>query len=63
MFSKFLRNSLKTSFIYLQAVAARDALSKHMYAKLFEWLVAKVNRALTNNEKEHSFVGVLDIYG
>ncbi|XP_077476300.1 unconventional myosin-Va isoform X5 [Stigmatopora argus] len=47
----------------LQATNARDALSKHIYAKLFNWIVEHVNKALITNMKQHSFIGVLDIYG
>nr|XP_043886357.1 unconventional myosin-Va isoform X2 [Solea senegalensis] len=47
----------------LQATNARDALSKHIYAKLFNWIVEHVNKALITNIKQHSFIGVLDIYG
>ncbi|XP_038606473.1 unconventional myosin-Va isoform X4 [Tachyglossus aculeatus] len=47
----------------LQAVNARDALAKHIYAKLFNWIVDHVNQALHSAMKQHSFIGVLDIYG
>ncbi|XP_064169741.1 unconventional myosin-Va isoform X3 [Anguilla rostrata] len=47
----------------LQAINARDALAKHIYAKLFNWIVDHVNKALHSNQKQHSFIGVLDIYG
>lgn len=47
----------------LQAINARDALAKHIYAKLFNWIVAHVNKALHSMAKQHSFIGVLDIYG
>ncbi|XP_029431749.1 unconventional myosin-Va isoform X2 [Rhinatrema bivittatum] len=47
----------------LQAVNARDALSKHIYANLFGWIVHHVNHALHSTAKQHSFIGVLDIYG
>uniref|UniRef100_A0A8C9WDC7 Unconventional myosin-Va n=1 Tax=Scleropages formosus TaxID=113540 RepID=A0A8C9WDC7_SCLFO len=47
----------------LQAVNARDALAKHIYAKLFSWIVEHVNQALQSSIKQHSFIGVLDIYG
>ncbi|XP_062244386.1 unconventional myosin-Va isoform X2 [Platichthys flesus] len=47
----------------LQATNNRDALSKHIYAKLFNWIVGHVNKALITNFKQHSFIGVLDIYG
>ncbi|XDV53289.1 hypothetical protein PO909_021839 [Leuciscus waleckii] len=47
----------------LEAVNGRDALSKHIYAKLFSWIVSQVNKALSTSSKPHSFIGVLDIYG
>ncbi|XP_012861795.2 unconventional myosin-Va [Echinops telfairi] len=47
----------------LQATNARDALAKHIYAKLFTWIVDHVNQALHSTVKQHSFIGVLDIYG
>uniref|UniRef100_A0A3B4CZX3 Unconventional myosin-Va n=1 Tax=Pygocentrus nattereri TaxID=42514 RepID=A0A3B4CZX3_PYGNA len=47
----------------LQAINARDALAKHIYAKLFNWIVDHVNKALHSTVKQHSFIGVLDIYG
>ncbi|XP_064192516.1 unconventional myosin-Va-like isoform X2 [Anguilla rostrata] len=47
----------------LQAINSRDALAKHIYAKLFNWIVAHVNRALQSAVKQNSFIGVLDIYG
>ncbi|KAA0724617.1 Unconventional myosin-Va [Triplophysa tibetana] len=45
------------------AVNGRDALAKHIYAKLFSWIVSEVNKALSTSSKPHSFIGVLDIYG
>ncbi|XP_023816614.1 unconventional myosin-Vb isoform X2 [Oryzias latipes] len=46
-----------------QAVNARDALAKHIYARLFDWIVEHINKALHTSSKQHSFIGVLDIYG
>ncbi|XP_028318176.1 unconventional myosin-Vb isoform X2 [Gouania willdenowi] len=46
-----------------QALNARDALAKHIYARMFEWIVEHVNKALHTSAKQHSFIGVLDIYG
>ncbi|KAM6902874.1 unconventional myosin-Vb [Xenentodon cancila] len=46
-----------------QALNARDALAKHIYARLFDWIVEHINRALHTSSKQHSFIGVLDIYG
>ncbi|XP_067874083.1 unconventional myosin-Va isoform X5 [Heterodontus francisci] len=46
-----------------QAINARDALAKHIYASVFNWIVHHVNKALRASVKQHSFIGVLDIYG
>ncbi|XP_075824397.1 unconventional myosin-Vb isoform X3 [Microtus pennsylvanicus] len=46
-----------------QVVNARDALAKHIYAQLFSWIVEHINKALHSSLKQHSFIGVLDIYG
>nr|XP_023664120.1 unconventional myosin-Vb isoform X2 [Paramormyrops kingsleyae] len=45
------------------ALNARNALAKHIYANLFDWIVQHVNKALYTISKQHSFIGVLDIYG
>ena len=46
---------------------ARDALSKHIYSKLFSWLVFKVNKTLMcgnkHQDKHIKQIGILDIYG
>uniref|UniRef100_A0A3P8ZID3 Myosin VAa n=1 Tax=Esox lucius TaxID=8010 RepID=A0A3P8ZID3_ESOLU len=47
----------------MQASNARDALAKHIYAKVFSWIVDHVNQSLRASVKQHSFIGVLDIYG
>ena len=44
--------------------ATRDALSKSLYGRMFDWLVKRVNDTLNkagNAGKRH--VGVLDIFG
>ena len=50
-------------FSKVNAINARDALAKHIYAKLFSWIVNHINAALQSASKQHSFIGVLDIYG
>ena len=46
------------------ALFARDALAKAIYAKLFDWIVVQINRSLKRKSgKSHKFIGVLDIYG
>ncbi|XP_055517073.1 unconventional myosin-Vc-like isoform X3 [Leucoraja erinacea] len=47
----------------VQAVNARDALAKHIYSKLFSCIVEHINKALQFSGKQHTFIGVLDIYG
>ncbi|XP_069369831.1 unconventional myosin-Vb isoform X2 [Paralichthys olivaceus] len=46
-----------------QAINARDALAKHIYARMFDWIVEHINMSLYTSSKQHSFIGVLDIYG
>ncbi|KAI4903112.1 hypothetical protein NFI96_015689, partial [Prochilodus magdalenae] len=46
-----------------EAVDGRDALAKCIYARLFTWIVSQINRALQSTSIQHSFIGVLDIYG
>ncbi|XP_056289192.1 unconventional myosin-Vb [Pseudoliparis swirei] len=46
-----------------QAENARGALAKLLYARLFTWIVGHINKALLTSAKQHSFIGVLDIYG
>ncbi|XP_066522959.1 unconventional myosin-Vc [Hoplias malabaricus] len=46
-----------------RAINARDALAKHLYAYLFDCIINRINQALRVPGKQHSFIGVLDIYG
>ncbi|WZY68274.1 hypothetical protein YC2023_000514 [Brassica napus] len=45
------------------AVTSRDALSKTVYARLFDWLVDKINRSVGQDPNSRFKIGVLDIYG
>ncbi|CAN9499418.1 unnamed protein product [Ophioblennius macclurei] len=47
----------------MNALNGRDALAKHIYARLFSWIVNSINVALKTAAKQRSFIGVLDIYG
>ncbi|XP_075431816.1 unconventional myosin-Vc isoform X2 [Ascaphus truei] len=47
----------------LQAENARDALAKKIYSHLFDYVVENINKALKVPGKQHTFIGVLDIYG
>lgn len=49
-----------------EAAAARDAMAKGMYGRLFDWLVNQINMLLMfnrNNNIETLSVGLLDIFG
>lgn len=46
-----------------QAINARDALAKQIYAHLFDCIINRINTALQVPGKQHAFIGVLDIYG
>ncbi|KAI8340325.1 P-loop containing nucleoside triphosphate hydrolase protein [Chlamydoabsidia padenii] len=46
-----------------QATAVRDALSKTIYERLFEWIVTRVNVSLESRGGAEYVIGVLDIYG
>ena len=46
-----------------QAYFARDALSKHIYSRLFDWIVRELNKSLVSSSSKKKFIGVLDIYG
>ncbi len=43
--------------------AARDAAVKHIYGRLFNWLIARINRSLGSEEVAKYTIGVLDIFG
>lgn len=46
-----------------QAQNARDSLSMLLYSQMFEYLVARINKSITQKGKSKAFIGVLDIYG
>jgi hypothetical protein len=48
----------------LQASDARDALSKALYGRLFDWIVARINESFTSSaSQQKNFIGILDIFG
>jgi len=44
-------------------VYAVAALAKAIYVRMFNWLVARVNKTLDTKNKKQYFIGVLDIAG
>jgi myosin heavy subunit len=61
------RSIITCRYTPLQAVDARDALSKKLYANLFDWLIKFINVSLAGTAKDCSqkmnFIAVLDIFG
>ncbi|XP_052540358.1 unconventional myosin-Vb-like [Tympanuchus pallidicinctus] len=55
--------SCVTNMAASQVLAARDALAKFLYARLFLWVLEILNGALRGAEERQRFIGVLDIYG
>jgi myosin V len=48
----------------MEAVENRDALAKTIYSKMFDWMVQKINQAISGDESIiRSQIGVLDIFG
>ena len=47
----------------MKAYVSRDALAKHIYSQLYNWIVRELNRSLFTTVKSKKFIGVLDIYG
>jgi hypothetical protein len=46
-----------------QARDGRDALTKTIYAAMFDWIVTRVNGVMNRGEAFATFIGVLDIFG
>ena len=47
-----------------RAATARDALVKIMYARLFNWIVARVNQTIdASGDTSQRYIGLLDVYG
>ena len=58
-------DSYEIELTLLQAMEARDALSKALYSRIFEWIVARVNESIKVDEMStvRAEIGVLDIFG
>ena len=47
-----------------KASLARDALTKSIYARLFDWMVTQINKTMKgSSSEEQPFIGLLDVYG
>ena len=47
----------------MQARDGRDALTKSIYAGMFDWIVQRVNSVMNVVGTFDTFIGVLDIFG
>jgi hypothetical protein len=55
---------VKVFLICFQAIDARDALAKSIYACLFDWLVEQINKSLAVGKRRTGrSISILDIYG
>eukprot|EP01125_Pyxidicula_operculata_P003352 TRINITY_DN1399_c1_g1_i3.p1 TRINITY_DN1399_c1_g1~~TRINITY_DN1399_c1_g1_i3.p1 ORF type:complete len:1823 (-),score=494.16 TRINITY_DN1399_c1_g1_i3:200-5668(-) len=59
-------SSVKIPLSHEQAIENRDALSKAIYSRMFDYLVSQLNKHLilgSSFPENSKFIGVLDIYG
>ncbi|DBA01330.1 TPA: hypothetical protein N0F65_001835 [Lagenidium giganteum] len=48
----------------VEAAENKDALAKTIYSKLFDWMVQRINEAISSDDGNiHGQIGVLDIFG
>lgn len=58
------KSSYLTPLTLEQAISAKDALAKHLYDRLFGWLIATINKTILPKERKNLIrIGILDIYG
>ena len=46
-----------------RAKNSRNALAKHVYDRMFTWLIGRVNSVLAYPDGTNNFIGILDIFG
>ncbi|RCV13512.1 hypothetical protein SEVIR_2G363800v4 [Setaria viridis] len=57
-------DSIVKKLTLTQAIDARDALAKSIYAHLFDWIVEQINHSLgTGRQRTWRSISILDIYG
>eukprot|EP00519_Triparma_laevis_P004942 CAMPEP_0182508788 /NCGR_PEP_ID=MMETSP1321-20130603/25610_1 /TAXON_ID=91990 /ORGANISM="Bolidomonas sp., Strain RCC1657" /LENGTH=1892 /DNA_ID=CAMNT_0024714917 /DNA_START=82 /DNA_END=5760 /DNA_ORIENTATION=+ len=55
--------NVKANLDVQAASAARDALAKELYGRLFNWIVLRINSATKDTTKDPMTIGILDIFG
>ncbi|XP_078166970.1 myosin-1-like [Carex rostrata] len=61
---KVSNESIVQKLTFSQALDARDALAKSLYASLFDWLVGQINKSLAVGKAcTGKSISILDIYG
>ena len=58
---KFENQDIKTALNKEVCESKRDTMAKHLYDRLFAWVLRKLNLGM--NGREGTFIGILDIYG
>lgn len=59
-----LRDFVRSDLNSTDAMYARDALCKALYARLFSWIIQRINDSIRVRRKTRTkALGVLDIYG
>ena len=61
IYSGFQTNS--QTEISFQCIDSKDSLAKHVYSALFDWIVAKINKAVSVVETNERSIGILDMFG
>ncbi|GMF11674.1 unnamed protein product [Phytophthora lilii] len=57
-------DSVTVPLVPVEAAENRDALAKTIYSKMFDWMVVKINDAISTDESRiKGQIGVLDIFG
>jgi len=65
--TKVSDGNLRRTFTPDKAIDARDALAKHLYSRMFDWLVERLNKCMMadceGDTSEMPIIGMVDIFG